>query len=357
MNEEQYESVLLKRQLPDGTFWPVPIMLEITKPSASGLQPGSKLSLRDNEGFMLAYVDVDSVWKVEREREIESYRNESLFSASDRYEKDESENSLYIGGKIHGIRTPIHYDYQSYRLSPPELRAFFRRMGWRRISAYQAFRPMHRGDVELVLRAARDHETNILLQPVIGSPRKLLLDKYTRMRCYQAVLPKLPQGMATLSILPLPFRGIFPLELCLQAIIHKNYGCSHFIVNLAELRRIYQIKESSDSLKSKLMKVIATYQKEIGVEFALYEEMNYLPDEDYFLPSDEIPPDKTSQMIDETELMERIAQGREIPKWFSYPEVLREIKRSQPPRSRQGFTVFLPVFPERGNPLLPRRCM
>jgi len=33
-------------------------------------------------------------------------------------------------------------------------------------------------------------------------------------------------------------------------------------------------------------------------------------------------------------------QGRDIPEWFTYPEVGRELRRSYPPRAKQGFTVF-----------------
>src|SRR5439155_15787488 len=31
---------------------------------------------------------------------------------------------------------------------------------------------------------------------------------------------------------------------------------------------------------------------------------------------------------------------REIPEWFTFPEVAAELRRSYPPRAHQGFTVF-----------------
>jgi sulfate adenylyltransferase len=39
-------------------------------------------------------------------------------------------------------------------------------------------------------------------------------------------------------------------------------------------------------------------------------------------------------------LRERLNGGRDIPSWFTYPEVVRELRRSFPPRHKQGFTVF-----------------
>ena len=39
-------------------------------------------------------------------------------------------------------------------------------------------------------------------------------------------------------------------------------------------------------------------------------------------------------------LTERLNEGRDIPGWFTYPEVVHELRRSFPPRSRQGVTIF-----------------
>ena len=52
------------------------------------------------------------------------------------------------------------------------------------------------------------------------------------------------------------------------------------------------------------------------------------------------------------DLAERLARGREIPSWFTFPEVVREMRRSSPPRSRQGFTVFFTGLPSSGKSTL-----
>ena len=36
----------------------------------------------------------------------------------------------------------------------------------------------------------------------------------------------------------------------------------------------------------------------------------------------------------------RLHEGLEIPDWFTYPEVIEELRRTHPPRHQQGFTVF-----------------
>jgi sulfate adenylyltransferase len=58
------------------------------------------------------------------------------------------------------------------------------------------------------------------------------------------------------------------------------------------------------------------------------------------MPIDEVPEGVEPKSISGTELRERLADGRDIPDWFTFPDVERELRRSHPPRHRQGFTVF-----------------
>lgn len=51
-----------------------------------------------------------------------------------------------------------------------------------------------------------------------------------RVRVYQALMPKYPNGMAHLALLPLAMRMAGPREAVWHAIIRKNYGATHFIV-------------------------------------------------------------------------------------------------------------------------------
>jgi sulfate adenylyltransferase len=68
--------------------------------------------------------------------------------------------------------------------------------------------------------------------------------------------------------------------------------------------------------------------------------MVYLKDDDVYVPVDEVPDGKETLSISGTELRRKLATGEDIPEWFTYPEVVAELRRSHPPRDRQGFTVF-----------------
>ena len=58
------------------------------------------------------------------------------------------------------------------------------------------------------------------------------------------------------------------------------------------------------------------------------------------MPIDEVPEGVEPKSISGTELRDRLADGRNIPDWFTFPDVEQELRRSHPPRHRQGFTVF-----------------
>ena len=54
------------------------------------------------------------------------------------------------------------------------------------------------------------------------------------------------------------------------------------------------------------------------------------------------------------ELRKRLRTGQDIPEWFSYPEVVRVLRESHPPRSQQGFTVFLTGYQNSGKDAIAR---
>jgi sulfate adenylyltransferase len=68
--------------------------------------------------------------------------------------------------------------------------------------------------------------------------------------------------------------------------------------------------------------------------------MLYVEDRAQYLPVNEIAPDMKTQSLTGEEFRRRLREGLEIPDWYSYPEIVEELKRIHLPRHRQGFTVF-----------------
>ena len=71
-----------------------------------------------------------------------------------------------------------------------------------------------------------------------------------------------------------------------------------------------------------------------------FNMMVYLEDQDRYVPDNEVPKGARVLNISGTELRQRLNEGREIPSWFTYPEVAGELRRSYPPRHKQGVTIF-----------------
>jgi sulfate adenylyltransferase len=231
MTRADYESVCNSMHLANGVIWPMPITLDVTEDFAKSLKPGSsKVALRDPEGVMLAVLHVEEVWQSDRKAEAQSvFGSTSSVHPGVDYVLNKG-NSWYVGGRVEGLQLPSRYDFKNLRLTPAELRGEFARMGWRRVVAFQTRNPMHRAHQELTFRAAKTVEANLLIHPSVGMTKPGDVDYFTRVRCYQLLLSKYPQGTVKLSLLPLAMRMGGPREAIWHALIRKNHGVTHFIV-------------------------------------------------------------------------------------------------------------------------------
>jgi sulfate adenylyltransferase len=341
MNRADYEGVCSNMRLASGVIWPMPITLDVNEEFAKRLQPGtSKIALRDAEGVMLAVLNVEDVWQPDRKAEAKAV----FGTASNVHPGVDSvlnrSNPWYVGGRLEGLQLPAHYDFKTIRLTPSELRSEFARLGWRRVVAFQTRNPMHRAHQELTFRAAKSVEANLLIHPSVGMTKPGDVDYFTRVRCYQLLLSKYPAGTVKLSLLPLAMRMGGPREAIWHALIRKNHGVSHFIVGRdhagpgkdSDGKPFYGPYEAQELFKK--------HEKDIGVTMVPFNMMVYLEKEDRYVPDNEVPLGAQVLNISGTDLRERLNEGRDIPSWFTYPEVVRELRKSYPPRHKQGLTIF-----------------
>jgi sulfate adenylyltransferase len=340
MASPDYERVCSEMRLADGTLWPIPITLDVPEAVAAEVSAGSMLALRDPEGVMLAALRVEEVYRPDLTAEAEQVFGSVNPDHPGVAHLLSQTNPVYLGGPVEGIQTPTHYDFRSLRLSPAEIRAEFARRGWTQVVAFQTRNPMHRAHVELTTRAASEVGANLLIHPVVGMTKPGDVDHYTRVRCYEAVLGGYPHNTAALALLPLAMRMGGPREAVWHAIIRKNHGCTHLVVG-----RDHAGPGSDSTGKPfygpyEAQEMLAKHQDELGVGMVDFKMMVYAPDLDQYIPEDEVPEGVKTVSISGTELRDRLATGREIPEWFTYPDVATELRRTHPPRAKQGFTVF-----------------
>ncbi len=322
MTRTDYEPVVGHMRLGAGALWPIPVTLDVSEDFAHGLSVGERVALRDPEGVMLAVLHVEDRWQPNLDQEAaEVFGSLNAEHPAVDYLFNRS-NPVYVGGRLEAIQPPAHYDFRTLRRTPTETRAEFSRLGWAKVVAFQTRNPMHRAHVELTLRAAKEVEANLLIHPVVGLTKPGDVDHYTRVRAYQAVIDRYPAGTAMLSLLPLAMRLGGPREAVWHAIIRKNHGVTHFIVGRDHAgpgsdtsgEPFYGPYDAQDLLRE--------HEAEIGEAMVPFRQMVYVPDEDRYQPVDEVPQGTTTKSISGTELRERLQDGREIPEWFSYPEVV-----------------------------------
>jgi sulfate adenylyltransferase len=341
MTRSDYEGVCHNMKLASGLIWPMPLTLDVTEAFAKTLQPGSsKIALRDPEGVMLAVLHVQEVWQPDRQAEAKAvFGTISSAHPGVDYLLNKA-NPWYVGGSVEAIQLPSHYDFKSLRLTPAELRTEFSRLGWRRVVAFQTRNPMHRAHQELTFRAAKTVEANLLIHPSVGMTKPGDVDYFTRVRCYQLLLSKYPQGTVKMSLLPLAMRMGGPREAIWHALIRKNHGVTHLIVGRDHAgpgkdkdgKPFYGPYDAQTLFKK--------HEAEIGVTMVPFSMMVYLEDQNKYVPDNEVPQGARVLNISGTELRQRLNEGRDIPGWFTYPEVVHELRRSYPPRHQQGVTIF-----------------
>jgi sulfate adenylyltransferase len=340
MNRGDYESVCSNLRLANGTLFPLPITLDVSEHDAGKLRAGSSVTLVDAEGDQIAILDVGDVWRPDLKREAEVVFGTTEHGHSGAAHLLEHTKPVYVGGKLRGLQLPQHYDYVGQRHTPAELRAKFAADGWERVVAFQTRNPMHRAHLELTVRAAETEKAHILIHPVVGMTKPGDVDHHTRVKCYKAVMPSYPKGLASMSLLNLAMRMGGPREAVLHAIIRKNYGATHFIIGRdhagpgdnAAGKPFYGPYEAQE--------LVAKYEKELEIKCVLFQAMLYVPAHDKYYPVDQLPAGEKTLNISGTELRRRLRSGEDIPNWFSYERVVKILRASVPSKAQQGLTIF-----------------
>ena len=340
LDEADYTSVVETMRLTDGSLWPMPITLDVDEKFAESIEIGQDIALRDAEGVILATMTVTDSFTPNKAREAEM-----VFGADDdahpavNYLHNKA-GKIYLGGPIIGIQQPVHYDFRGRRDTPNELRAYFRKLGWRRIVAFQTRNPLHRAHQELTFRAAREAQANLLIHPVVGMTKPGDVDHFTRVRCYEAVLDQYPSATTTMSLLNLAMRMAGPREAVWHGLIRANHGCTHFIVGRDHAGPGKNSKGEDFYGPYDAQELFKEHEAEIGLEMVDFKHMVYVQEKAQYYPINEVPKGETVLDISGTELRRRLAEGLEIPEWFSFPQVVTELRRTRPARAKQGFTVF-----------------
>ena len=351
LNEKDYYSVLENMRMADNSLWPIPINLDVSKIFAKDLKINQKISLRDPEGVILAILEISDIYTPNKEKEAELvFGTNDIAHPSVNYLHNKA-GDVYLGGKIIGIQPVVHYDFRAIRDTPNELRSFFHKVGWDRIVAFQTRNPLHRAHQELTFKAAKEAQANLLIHPVVGMGKPGDIDHFTRVRCYEAVINQYPATTTSMSLLNLAMRMAGPREAIWHGLIRKNHGCTHLIIGRDHAGPGTDSNGDSFYGPYDAQKLFKEYEDEMGIEMVDFKHMVYVQERAQYEPFEEIKDkDKITVLnISGTELRRRLNEGLDIPEWFSFPSVVKELRKTKPARSKQGFTVLFTGFSGSGK--------
>ena len=291
MNQKDYDGVVAENRLADGNLFSMPITLDVSKETIDevGVKPGARIALRDfRDDRNLAIITVEDIYQPDKRKEAQE-----VFGDVDEEHPAvkylfRTAKEFYVGGKLEAIDRLEHYDYVGLRYTPAELRLHFDKLGWQKVVAFQTRNPMHRAHRELTVRAARARQANVLIHPVVGLTKPGDIDHFTRVRVYQALMPRYPNGMAVLALLPLAMRMGGPREAIWHAIIRKNHGATHFIVGRDHAGPGKNSKGVDFYGPYDAQTAVEKYRDELGIEVVPFQQMTYLPDSDEYKPKDEV---------------------------------------------------------------------
>jgi sulfate adenylyltransferase len=352
LNENDYNSVLENCRLCDGTVWPLPIVLPVAVKEHDKLQNESVIILKDKTGLPIARLFVESRWKPDLVRECEM-----AYGSSDTNHPYVDivlglgmKDCWYYGGRVEKIMDVKHYDFMEYRMSAEKCRAMiagFRESdGTSSFVGFQTRNPMHRSHFELTKYAIKKCEecgveAKLILMPVVGITQSCDVDYQVRTRCYKKLMPYY-EGKAELVLIPLSMRMAGPREAVLHAIIRKNYGCTHFIVGRDHAGPSYKKKDGTDFYGPyDAHALVEKYKSDIGIEIVLSQMIVYVENLGKYLPMDQVRGGDKVLNISGTEQRRLLKTGAEIPEWFSFPEIVEELRLEYRMLNKRGLCIYL----------------
>jgi len=331
LGKADFLSVVERMRLADGTPWSIPIVLPVTQEEARGLDVGQLVGLADEEGRLLAALELQEVYVYDKAE----YARNVFRTVSDDHPgvaRLLSVGNLHLAGPIHLLRRPDTVKFPQYHLDPLTTRRAFDERGWKTVVAFQTRNPIHRAH-EFIQKAALEIVDGLLVHPLVGETKGDDIPAETRMKCYEVLLSGYYRPERTmLSVFPATMRYAGPREAIFHALIRKNYGCTHFIVGRdhAGVGSFYGTYDAQ-----RLFSEFAP--GELGITPLPFENTFYCLTCDGMASLKSCPhPEEQRVNLSGTKVREMLKRGELPPKEFTRPEVAQVLIESMAETLRDG---------------------
>ncbi len=334
MGQRDYEGVLSGMRLANGVLWPIPVTLDVPAHVAEKWSTGERIALRDPEGTMIAVLTVVEMWRPDKLAEADLLYGTTKTTHPHVRHLLEQVHEVYVAGRLEALQLPTRYDFTALRRTPAAVRA--QQHG--DSIGYLPTHLIHRKHVEFTRAVAESHDATLVINAALGSDEMGGTWGFRRVRCFKAAMEQYPSGMAALNLLPLTRRHWGARDGLLNAVISKNFGCAHVIIEHDQNHHTDSVAPAPQYGSYRTQELVANHTDELGVKVIGMRDLVLEEDRvEHFLPAVgrlvAAPVRRLVQSLTE-------AEKQTIVDYFSYPAVVEELRRFHPPKEKQGITIF-----------------
>ncbi len=336
MGKADWKSVCEKMLLADGTFWPVPITLDISAEDAAAIKPGQEVALVRN-GETMATMKVDEIY--EMDEAAKKFECENVFKGhGEDSEKfwDVAPNDhpgvkmvlaqkpFNMAGKVKVLsQGEFPVKFAGVYKTPAELRAEIEKRGWSKVAALQLRNPMHRSH-EYLAKLAVEVCDGVVIHSLVGALKPGDIPAEVRVKCIDTLIDKyFVKENVIQAGYPLDMRYAGPREGLLHATFRQNYGVNRQIIGrdhagVGDFYGMFEAQEIFDKIPQP-----AEEGKRLLCEPLKIDWTFYCVKCDGMASMRTCPHTKEDRVIlSGTKLRKFLSEGKEIPDHFGRPEVL-----------------------------------
>ncbi|MEM9107719.1 MAG: sulfate adenylyltransferase [Pseudomonadota bacterium] len=227
MTEKEFHSVVNEMRLPDGSPFPLPIVLQVTQEEAEQCRNRDTIRLI-HEGEYVGELHPTSIYTVDKPAAARSlYGTDDVSHPGVHFFMRDGD--WFIGGDI-SLSKRINHELSAHELTPAQTREMFKQRGWETVVGFQTRNVPHRAH-EYLQRIALETTDGLFIQPLVGMKKAGDYTPQAVIAGYQALIDGFfPEERVLFGILTTSMRYAGPREAIFHAIIRRNYGCTHFVV-------------------------------------------------------------------------------------------------------------------------------